>query len=104
MEMMIGRLRDWVAESRADMRSAPTHVDWLLDAVTWLARWCLLVAVDALGWRRFGRRREPVGALPSGHVPEASPRYALSELYRMDAEHDAARVEAQRTGKPMVWP
>lgn len=43
-------------------------------------------------------------ALPPGQVPEASAGYALSELDRVMAEHDAARVEAQRTGQPLVWP
>lgn len=62
--------------------------------------------LKSLPLRPLGRqpRREPIAALPSGHVPEASPRYVRSEECRLLAEHDAARVKAQRTGKPMVWP
>lgn len=51
MELMTARLRELVDEARSDMRTAPTHADWLLDAAAWAARRGLLAAVEALSWR-----------------------------------------------------
>lgn len=63
---------------------------------TWLTR------LKAVVFRR--RMAVPVAALPAGHVPEASADYAFLEYMQVLAEHDAARVRAQRTGQPLVWP
>lgn len=64
-----------------------------------------LIRMLAAVVRRAGAaRRRPIAALPAGRVPEMSKSDALREYLDVLAEHDAVRVRAQRTGKPVVWP